>query len=95
MGIDASQAPVDDDAERRPHIDLPLEELPAEPSTRRQMRLPSAAERIEAHRQARVAADKAYAELIGGEISAGHAFDKHVIERGEFPVSPRENSSRA
>ena len=37
-------------------------------------------------RHVRVAADKAYAELIGGEISAGHAFDKHVIERGEFPA---------
>jgi hypothetical protein len=84
MGIDASRAPVDDDA-GRPHIDLPSEQQPVEPSERAQMRLPSAAERIEARQQARVAADKAYAELIGDEISAGHAFDKHVIERGEFP----------
>ena len=90
MGIDASLAPVDDDA-GQPHADLPSEQESVELSTRRQMRLPSATERIEAHRQARVAADKAYAELIGGEISAGHAFDKHVIERGEFPgVTTRE-----
>jgi hypothetical protein len=91
MGIDASRAPVDDDAGRRPNPDLPSEQQPDDPPTRRHMRVPSAAERIEAHRQARVAADKAYAELIGDEISAGHAFDKHVIERGEFPgVTTRE-----
>ena len=86
MGIDASRVPIDDDARRRPHADLPSEQESVEPSTRGLMRLPSAAERIEAHRQARVAADKAYAELIGDQISAGHAFDKHVIERGEFPA---------
>ena len=55
------------------------------------MRPPSAVERIEAHQQARQVTDKAYAELIGAEISAGHAFDKHVVKRGEFPgVSTRE-----
>ena len=85
MGIDASRVPVDDDAGRPPHTDLPSERQSVEPSARAQLRPPSAAERIEAHRQARVAADKAYAEEIGDEISAGHAFDKHVIERGEFP----------
>ena len=26
-----------------------------------------------------------FARLIGDEISGGHAFDKHVIKRGEFP----------
>jgi hypothetical protein len=49
------------------------------------MRLPSAAERIEAHRHALLSADKADAKLIGEQISEGHAFDKHVIERQEFP----------
>lgn len=91
MGIEVSGAPVDDGAGRRPLADLSSEQQSVEPSARTQVRLPSAAERIEAHRQARVAADKAYAELIGDEISAGHAFDKHVIERGEFPgVTTRE-----
>lgn len=90
MGIDASRAPVDDDA-GRPHIDMPSEQQSVEPTARAQVRLSSPAERIEAHQQARIAADKAYAELIGDEISAGHAFDKHVIERGEFPgVTTRE-----
>lgn len=89
IGIDASRAPVDDDATERPLAGLPLERQPTEPSTR--ARLPSAAERIEAHQRARAATDKAYAELIGEKISAGHAFDKHVIERGEFPgVTTRE-----
>jgi hypothetical protein len=91
MGIDASLVPVDDDAGRQPHIDMPSEQQSVEPTALAQVRLPSAAERIEARRQARVAADKAYAELIGDEISAGHAYDKHVIERGEFPgVTTRE-----
>ena len=91
MGVDASRVPVDDDAIERPSADLPSELQPAEPPARAEIRLPSAVERIEAHRQARVAADKAYAELIGDKISAGHAFDKHVIERGEFPgVTTRE-----
>ena len=89
MGIDASRVPVDDDAIERPLADLPSEQQPSEPPAR--ARLPSAAERIEAHQQARVAADKAYAEQIGDKISAGHAFNKHVIERGEFPgVTTRE-----
>ena len=39
--------------------------------------------------------DKAYADHIGAEISAGHAFDKHVIEQGEFPgVTTREQFAR-
>jgi hypothetical protein len=49
------------------------------------MQLPSAAERVDAHRHARLAADRAYAKRIGDEISGGHAFDKHVVEQGEFP----------
>lgn len=49
------------------------------------MRLPSAAERIEAHRHALLSADRADAKLIGEQIAGGHAFDKHVIERQEFP----------
>jgi hypothetical protein len=31
------------------------------------------------------APDVEYAELVGREISAGHAFEKHVVEQGEFP----------
>lgn len=93
MGIDASRAPVDGDAIERPLADLPSERQPTEPSAR--PRLPSAAERIEAHQRARVATDKAYAELIGDKISAGHAFDKHVIDRGEFPgVTTREQFAK-
>jgi hypothetical protein len=89
MGIDASWSPADDTPDRQPPTDLPVTRQPAEPQAR--ARLPSSAERVEAHRQARRAADKEYAEQIGAEISAGHAFDKHVIERGEFPgVSTRE-----
>jgi len=91
MGIDASRAPVDDDAGQRSRIDLPSEQQSVELPALAQVRLPSTAERIEARLQARVAADKAYAEQIGDEISAGHAFDKHVIERGEFPdITTRE-----
>jgi hypothetical protein len=31
------------------------------------------------------------AELTGKEISGGHAFEKHVIEQGEFPgITTRE-----
>jgi hypothetical protein len=87
MAIDA---PVDDSA-RRPITDLPAEQQPEVPEARAEMRLPSPEERIEAHQQARVAADRAYAKRIGEEISNGHAFDKHVVERGEFPgVSTRE-----
>jgi hypothetical protein len=84
MAIDASRVPVDDPA-RRPAADLPPEQQPAVPQVRAEMRLPSVAERMEAHQHARLAADKAYAKLIGDEISGGHAFDKHVIEQGEFP----------
>lgn len=85
MGIDGSRVPVDDDAARRQAADLPAAQQPEVPPVRAEMRLPSAAERIEAHQQARLAVDKAYAKLIGDEISGGHAFDKHVIELGEFP----------
>jgi hypothetical protein len=83
MAIDASRVP--DDLARRPAADLPAEQQPAVPQVRAEMRLPSAAERIEAHWHARLAADTAYAKLIGDEVSRGHAFDKHVIEQGEFP----------
>ena len=90
MAIDVSQAPVDDSA-RRPTTDLPTEQQREVPQVRAEMQLPSAAERIEAHWHARVAADKAYAKRIAEEISGGHAFDKHVVDRGEFPgVTTRE-----
>lgn len=80
-----------DDATQQPSADVPAEEKRIEPPVRAQLQPPSAAERIEAHLQARQAADKAYAERIGAEISGGHAFDKHVTERGEFPgVTTRE-----
>jgi hypothetical protein len=82
--IDASDVPVDGPAWRR-EADLPADHQTAVPLVRVEMRPPSAAERIEAQRHARLAADKAYAKLIGDEISEGHAFDKHVIEQGEFP----------
>jgi hypothetical protein len=85
MGIDAYREPVDEDAVRRPTADLSAEQQPAVPPVPAEMRPPSAAERIEAHEHARLVADKAYAKLIGDEISGGHAFDKHVIEQGEFP----------
>ena len=85
MGIDASQIHVDDDAGRRPRIELSEEPQPDETSRPLLMRLASALERVEASWQARRAVDKAYAEQIGDEISKGHAFGKHVIERGEFP----------
>ena len=84
MAIDASREPIDE-ATRRPTADLPAEQPSAAPQARAELRLPSEAERIEAHRHARLAADKADARLIGEEISGGHAFDKHVIERNEFP----------
>lgn len=90
MGIDASCISTGDDAVRRPAADLPPPQRPEAPPVRVEMRLPSAAERIEAHRDARLTVDKAYAKLIGDEISGGHAFDKRVIEQGEFPgVSTR------
>ena len=90
MAIDASHAPVDD-SRRRTTTDLPAEQHPEVPQVRAEMQLPSAAERVEAHSHARVAADKAYAKRIAEEISGGHAFDKHVVERGEFPgVTTRE-----
>jgi hypothetical protein len=62
--IDASDAPVDGSARRR-EADLPADQQAVVPQVRVEMRLPSAAERIEAHRHARLAADKAYAKLIG------------------------------
>jgi hypothetical protein len=84
VAIDASDLPVDGPARRT--ADEPSgDHQPAVPQVRAKMRLPSAAERIEAHRDALLSADKAYAKLIGDEISRGHAFDKHVIEREEFP----------
>jgi len=83
MGIDASRTPVDDD--RRSGADVPADPEPAAPQVRAEMRVLTAAERIEAHQRARIAADRADAKLIGEEISVGHAFDKHVIERREFP----------
>ncbi len=90
MGIDASRAPVDETI-RQPRTDLPEERQPETTSRALQMRLASALERVEASWQARRAVDKAHAEQIGNEISKGHAFDKHVIERGEFPgVTTRE-----
>jgi hypothetical protein len=90
MAIDASRAPVDDSG-RRPTTDLPTEQHSEVPHVRADMQLPSATERVEAHSHARVAADKAYAGRIAEEISGGHAFDKHVVERGEFPgVTTRE-----
>jgi hypothetical protein len=86
MGIDASRVSVDnDDAARQSPADLPAAQQPEVPPVRAETRLPSAAERVEAHWHARLAADRAYAKLIADEISRGHAFDKHVIERGEFP----------
>ena len=85
MALDASRVPDDDHEERHSTADLAAEQRPAAPPARAEIRFPSAAERIEAHHQARLAEDKAYAKLIGDAISGGHAFDKHVIERGEFP----------
>lgn len=84
MGIDAPHEPMDDTA-RRPTADLPVTRQVELPLVRAEMAQPSAAERIDAHQHARMAVDKAYAKLIGEEISGGHAFDKHVIEQGEFP----------
>jgi hypothetical protein len=90
MAIDASRAPVDDSG-RRTTTDLPAGQHPEVSPVRAEMQLPSAAERVEAHSHARVAADKAYAKRIADEISAGHAFGKHVVERGEFAgVTTRE-----
>jgi hypothetical protein len=80
-----------DDATQRSPTDLPAEEQCIEPSVRGQMWPPSEVERIEAHLQARQVTDKAYAERIGAEISAGHAFDKHVVDQAEFPgITTRE-----
>lgn len=90
MDIDASRVPVDD-ADRRPAADLPAAQQADEPPARVETRLPSAAERVDAFQQARLAVDKAYAKWMGEEISKGHAFDKHVVEQGEFPgVTTRE-----
>lgn len=83
MGIDASRPPVDDD--RPSAADLSAEQHPAVPRAPAEIRAPTAAERLEAYQRARIAADRADAKLIGDEISRGHAFDKHVIERREFP----------
>ena len=85
MGTDAFRVPTGDDAARPPTVDLPAAQQSEVSPVRAEMRLPSAAERIETHRHARLAVDNAYARLIGDEISGGHAFDKHVIEQGEFP----------
>jgi hypothetical protein len=85
MGIEASRVPAAEDPVRRPTADLPADKHPGVPPVHAEMLLPSGTERIEAHQRARLAADKAYAKLIGDEISGGHAFDKHVIEQGEFP----------
>jgi hypothetical protein len=86
----ASDVPVDD-SPRRTAADMPTSRESEVPEVRAAMQLPSAAERVEAHEQTRVAADRAYAKRIGEEISSGHAFDKHVVERGEFPgVTTRE-----
>jgi hypothetical protein len=91
MGVDAFREPVDGYAARLPAADVPAEQQPADPPVRAEIRVPSAAECVEAHRQARLVIDKAYAKAIGDQISGGHAFDKHVIERGEFPgVTTRE-----
>jgi hypothetical protein len=91
MGMDAPRVPADEDPAELPTADMSTEQQPEVPTVRTEMRLPSAAERIEAHQHARLVADKAYAKLIGDEISGGHAFDKHVIEQGEFPgVTTRE-----
>jgi hypothetical protein len=90
MAIDDSHAAVEDSA-RRPTTDLPTKQSPEAPQVRAEMQLPSAEERIEAHQHARLAADKAYAKRIADEISGGHAYDKHVVERGEFPgITSRE-----
>jgi hypothetical protein len=89
MGIDGSREPIDDERGWAP--DLPAEPQSPVPRMRAKMRLPSAGERLEAHQRARVAADRADAKLIGEQISSGHAFDKHVVERGEFPgISTRK-----
>ena len=94
MGIDVSRI-LADEPDKPLQADLPPRQQAAESSAQTQMRLPSAAERVDAHREARLAADNAYAESIGDEISKGHAFDKHVIELGEFPgVTTREQFAR-
>jgi hypothetical protein len=99
MGIDASRILAnDDDPGNRLGADLPpreQQEQDAESPVREQMRLPSAEERIDAYREAKLAADNAYAESIADEISKGHAFDKHVVKLGEFPgVTAREQFAR-
>jgi hypothetical protein len=95
MGIDVSRILADDNPDNRLQADLPRREQAAESSVQTDMRLPSTAERSDAHRDARLAADNAYAESIGDEISKGHAFDKHVIKLGEFPgVATREQFAR-
>jgi hypothetical protein len=95
MGIDVSRILADDEPDKPLQTDLPPRQQAAESSAQTQMRLLSAAERVDAFREARLAADNAYAESIGDEISKGHAFDKHVIELGEFPgVTTREQFAR-
>jgi hypothetical protein len=84
VAVDAFDVPVDGST-RRTAADLPADHQAAVQRARTEMRLPSAAERIEARQQAQLAADRAYANLTGEQISGGHAFDKHVIEREEFP----------
>jgi hypothetical protein len=85
MGMGSARELADETPGKRAAADSAVERPAAALQERTEMRLPSAVERIEAHRQAQLAADKAYAKLIGEEISAGHAFGKHVIERREFP----------
>jgi hypothetical protein len=61
---------------------------PAEPATGQEADPAKETAQVDADR---LAADRANAESIGNEISQGHAFDKHVVERGEFPgVTTRE-----
>jgi len=85
MATDACREPVDGHEAWRPTADVPAEQQSAKPPVRAEIRLPSTAADIDTHRRARLVIDKAYAKAIGDEISGGHAFDKHVIERGEFP----------
>lgn len=80
MGIDAQ-----DGSARQASADRHTEPQSAERPARAETPLPPTADRLEAQWQARHAADRAYAEQIGDQISKGHAFDKHVIEQREFP----------
>jgi len=91
MAADACREPVDGDEPvdgpeaLRPTADAPAEQQSGEPLVRTEIRLPSTPADVDTHRQARLAIDKAYAKAIAEQIAGGHAFDKHVIERGEFP----------